>query len=238
MSGVLLSVAFYAILRYRTIIDAALGPGYTRTLLLIAAVASLAVAATLLIAQRDYKRLLAYSSIEHMGLIALGSAFGAKLGMAAALLHVLGHGLAKAVAFCSAGRILHATGTSEIAMVRGLGASQPELAGIFGVSLVALLGLPPFSIFASELGIARAGLATGHGWITAAAFILILIAFAAIARHATSMLLGPSEPESTSDGGGGLVLLGVGLAAAAILGLYLGPLQQVLDAAASIAGGH
>lgn len=244
MSGVLLSVAFYAILRYKTIIDTALGPGYTRALLLITALASLTVAATLLIAQRDYKRLLAYSSIEHMGLIALGTAFGAKLGMAAALLHVLGHGLAKAVAFCSAGRILHATGTSEIAMVRGLGAAQPALAATFGVSLIALLGLPPFSIFASELGIARAGVGTGHGWITAAAFTLILIAFAAIVRHVTAMLLGPPGPRSTSDSGGGpdsgggLAYLGIGLAAAAILGLYLGPLQQVLDAAASIAAGH
>ena len=98
MSGVLLSVAFYALLRYKVIADAALGPGYLRGLLLAGALLSLAVAASLLIAQRDYKRLLAYSSIEHMGLVALGAAIGTPLAVTAALLHILGHGLGKAVA--------------------------------------------------------------------------------------------------------------------------------------------
>lgn len=240
MSGVLLSVAFYAILRYRTVTDVVLGPGYTRTLLLIAALASLAVAASLLIAQRDYKRLLAYSSIEHMGLIALGTAFGVKLALTAVLLHVLGHGLVKAVAFCSAGTILHSTGTSSIGDVRGLATRQPGLAAAFGVSLVALLGLPPFSLFASELGIARAGFAAGHGWAVAVAFVLILVAFVAIARHGSGMLLGQPTPSPAHSGAAarGLIFLGLGLATAAALGIYLGPLGQVLDAAAVIAGGR
>lgn len=239
MSGVLLSVAFYAILRYKTITDAVLGPEYTRTLLLIAALASLAVAAALMIAQRDYKRLLAYSSIEHMGLIALGTAFGVKIAIAAALLHILGHGLAKAVAFCAVGHILHTTGSPEIEAVRGLAARQPALAATFGLSLIALLGLPPFSLFASELGIARGGLATRHGWAVAVAFALILLAFTAIARHAAAMLLGPPPSPSPSPRPKGLIVLSCGLAVAAVLGIYLGPLAQLLDAAATIvAGGH
>jgi hydrogenase-4 component F len=238
MSGVLLSVAFYAILRYRTIADSVLGPGYTRTFLIIAALASLVVAAMLLIAQRDYKRLLAYSSIEHMGLIALGAAFGVKLALAAALLHILGHGLAKAVAFCAGGRILQLVGSSTVEGVRGLAARQPALAAAFGASLIGLLGLPPFSLFASELGIARGGFTAGHGWVVAAAFTLVLVAFAAIARHAGAMLLGPAGPPPRAAPSGGLTVLAFGLAAAAILGLYLGPLDNVLQAAAVIAGGH
>jgi hydrogenase-4 component F len=239
MSGVLLSVAFYAILRYRTIADAVLGPGYTRTLLLIAALASLAVAAALLIAQRDYKRLLAYSSIEHMGLIALGAAFGLKFALAAALLHVLGHGIVKAVAFCSAGKILLTTDSSDISAVSGLAADQPALAATFGFGLIALLGLPPFSLFASELGIVRAGFASGLGWAVALALFLVLIAFAAIARHGTSMLLGPPSgpPSQHPNRIRGLTWLGLGLSIAAVLGVYLGPLHPVLDAAATIAGG-
>jgi hydrogenase-4 component F len=241
MSGVLLSVAFYAILRYKTIFDAVLGPGYLRTLLIVAALASLAVAAALLIAQRDYKRLLAYSSIEHMGLIALGAAFGAKLAVAAALLHILGHGIAKAVAFCGAGRILHVYATTDILGVRGLTARQPALAAVFATSLIALLGLPPFGPFASELGIARGGFLAGQGWVLAVAFALMLVASAAIVRHTTTMLL-TSDPESTSEkpSGGwmGLVAMTVGLVAVAILGLYLGPLQRLLDAATIVAGGH
>jgi hydrogenase-4 component F len=244
MSGVLLSVAFYAILRYRPIADTALGPAYVRTLLLTAALASLAVAATLLIAQRDYKRLLAYSSIEHMGLIALGTAFGVRIAIAAVLLHMLGHGLVKAIAFCASGQILHATGSPDIAAVRALAAREPRLAAAFGISLVALLGLPPFSLFTSELGVARAGFASGHGWAMAVAFTLILVAFAAIARHGVRMLLGPPDQTTAPTPlpgrvrGRGLAWLGIGLTAAAVLGVYLGPLNDVLDAATVVAGGR
>lgn len=245
MSGVLLSVAFYAILRYKAISDAVLGPGYTRTLLLIAGLASLAVAAALLIAQRDYKRLLAYSSIEHMGVIAIGAAFSTRLAIAAALLHILGHGLAKSVAFCASGGILHLTGTADIAGVRGLAARQPALAGVFGVSLVALLGLPPFSLFASEMAVARAGFDAGHGWAVTVAFGLLLVAFAAITRHAAGMLAGPPRPPSPSGSAGSasgspaVAALAVGLGVAAALGITLGPLSQLLDtAAALVAGGR
>jgi hydrogenase-4 component F len=238
MSGVLLSVSFYAILRYKTITDAVLGPSYTRNLLLIAALASLVVAAALLIGQRDYKRLLAYSSIEHMGLIALATAFGTPLAVAAALLHMLGHGLAKAVAFCSAGRVVAVTGSQRIDDVRGLGASQPALAATFGIGLVALLGFPPFSLFASELGIARTGLASGRGWAVGIAFGLVLVAFAAIARHAIAMLLGPAPLAAARGRSGGLVFLTAGLVAAAALGTTLGPLRPLLDAAAlTVVGG-
>jgi hydrogenase-4 component F len=238
MSGVLLSVAFYAILRYRTIADAVLGPAYARAYLLIGALASLALAAALLIAQRDYKRMLAYSSIEHMGLIALGAALGAKLALAAALLQILGHGLAKAIAFCASGRILEQFHTSTIDDVRGLGVRQPALAATFGVSLLALIGFPPFSIFASELGIVRAGFAAGYGWSIAIALVLVLIAFAAVVRHAGAMLLGPGATQPPAARMRGLGVLVIGLVAAAGLGVYLGPLNDLLRAAAVIAGGH
>lgn len=245
MSGVLLSVAFYAILRYKSITDAVLGPTYTRALLFTTALASLAVAAALLIAQRDYKRMLAYSSIEHMGLVALGTATGSRMAIAAVLLHILGHGLAKAVAFCGAGQILHLTGSPRIDAARGLAGPRPALAAAFGLGLLALLGLPPFSLFASELGIARAGLAAGHGWAIAAAFTLILVAFAALIRHGTTMLLGPPHTQLSTDGAdpasattfAGMAPLAAGLAGGALLGLTLGPLRHLLDSAATIAGG-
>jgi hydrogenase-4 component F len=238
MSGVLLSVAFYAILRYKTIFDVVLGTGYVRVLLTIAALASLAVAAALLIAQQDYKRMLAYSSIEHMGLIALAAAIGSRLAVAAALLHILGHGLAKAAAFTGAGSILHLYGSPRVDAVRAMATGRPVLAAAFGAALAALLGLPPFSLFSSELGIARAGLAGGAGWQTAAAFAIVLVAFAALVRLGTAMLLGTPGmqtvlPPGRSHAGPALAAL----AAAAVLGITLGPLQSVLDAAATIAGG-
>ncbi len=240
MSGVLLSVAFTALLRYQVIADAALGPAFTRGLLTGIALLTLALAAALLLAQRDYKRMLAYSSMEHMSLIALAAAVGSPLALAAALLHIAGHGLAKATAFCASGRILHLRGTSKIGRVRGLLAQFPWLGAVFGLAVVALLGLPPFGIFASELGLARAAFASGMGWAMAVALLLVLIAFAALATRTARMLLGPAPVPRTTDeaasaeSASALWPLCLGLAACAALGTALGPLADLLTQAAAV----
>ena len=241
MSGVLLAVAFYAILRVKVIADAALGTGFARTVIVLMALVSLALAATLLIAQRDYKRMLAYSSIEHMGLIALGAAAGSSLAMAAVLLHILGHGLAKTVAFLAAGRITQLTGSSSVASVHALGSTEPGLVAVFGIGVLALVGMPPFSIFASTLGIVRAGFADGLGWPTAIAMFLIMIIAAALMRHVSSMLLGPigaghERPVGDSTRRAVVVPLVLGLVVCAALGITLGPLQSLLTDAAAIVG--
>lgn len=239
MSGVLLSVAFYALMRYKVIADAALGPGYLRGLLLAGALLSLFVAASLLIAQRDYKRLLAYSSIEHMGVVALGVAIGTPLAVSAALLHILGHGLGKAVLFCGSGEILLSDGTTEITGVRGLLARRPLLGGVFGLGLLALLGLPPFSLFASELAIARAGVAEGLGWAVAAALVLMLVVFAAVLGHAQQMLLGEPtlEVEGHRTSAVSAATLVTGLAAVALLGVSIWPIERLLHAASRVVTG-
>jgi len=194
MSGVLLSVAAYALLRYRVIAAAALDPAFLRTLLLVVGIGSVAVAASLMIVQRDYKRLLAYSSIEHMGLVMIGLAVGTRLAVAALLLHILGHGLAKAVLFCASGEILDEAGTTQIAGVRGLLARRPVLAGTFVLGIAALLGLPPFSLFASELALARAAGVEGMIWVVGVALALLLVVFVAVARPVAGMLLGSHAP--------------------------------------------
>ncbi|MFF4548481.1 proton-conducting transporter membrane subunit [Streptomyces sp. NPDC001406] len=238
MSGVLLSVAFAAVLRYRVIADAALGPDFTRVLLAGIALLTLALAAGLLLAQRDYKRMLAYSSMEHMSLISLAAAIGSPLALSAALLHIAGHGLAKSVAFCASGSILQVTGTARIGRVRGLIAQVPRTAGAFGLAVVALMAFPPFSLFASELGIARAGFAAGAGlrWAMAAALLFVLVAFAALATRTARMLLGPGTPAEENPSAVGPLMLG--LAACAALGVATGPLTDLLDAAAQVIGGH
>jgi hydrogenase-4 component F len=235
MSGVLLSVAFYGLLRYKVIADAALGAGYLRGLLLAAGLLSLAVAASLLVAQRDYKRLLAYSSIEHMGIVALGAAVGTRLAIAAVLLHILGHGIAKAVLFCGSGELLLATGSTRIADVGGALAGLPIVGGTFGLGLVALLGLPPFSLFASELALARAGFAAGLGWAMAAALVLLLIVFAAVARQARRLLLDapPVAPAQRTPWTAAVPLVG-GIVACAGLGVTIWPLERLLQAAAAV----
>jgi hydrogenase-4 component F len=248
MSGVLLSVAFYAILRVKVISDAALGAGFVRVLLLGMALATLAVSASLLLAQRDYKRMLAYHSMEHMGLLALGTAAGSRLALAAVLLHILGHGLAKAVLFLASGRILQLTGSRLVGQVHGLAARDPVLAGLVGLGVLALLGFPPFSLFASEYGMFRAGFATGLGWPTAVALVLVLVITAALFGHAGHMLLGNPPAGAQAEGPGAAaapdrtaastaVTLGGGLVACAALGLAAGPLGDLLYLAADLLGG-
>jgi hydrogenase-4 component F len=240
MSGVLLSVSFYAVLRVKLISDAALGPGLARRLLLITALAGLLLAALLLIAQRDYKRMLAYSSMEHMGLLGVGTAAGGRLAMAAVLLHVLGHGLGKSVLFVGSGQILQATGTSHIGSVRGLLAARPVAAGAFGLGVVALIGMPPFSLFASQLGILRAAFADGLGWAAVLAVLLMLAAAAALLVHTSGMLLGPPQTAEAEDPEPGLsaVPLVTGLVACAVLGVTVWPVQSLLHAAAAVGAGR
>ena len=253
MSGVLLAVAFYAILRVKAIADVTLGTGFTRILLAVIALASLLVAATALIAQRDYKRMLAYSSIEHMGLLALGAAIGGPLATNAVLLHMLGHGLAKSTLFVSAGHILQATGTSQIAEVRALATRAPVIAGCFGAGVLALIGFPPFSLFASEFALARAGFGAGLGWLTATVFVLVLVIAATLVGHTSRMLLGPSPDGSSPDGprpdGPGVATatrtmtastvatLVVALTVCAFIGVSAPPLDHLLDLAADVLTG-
>ncbi|HWS58215.1 MAG TPA: proton-conducting transporter membrane subunit, partial [Actinotalea sp.] len=203
MSGVLLAVAFYAILRIQVIADVVLGPDLVRGMLLVGGLLSLAVAAALVLRQRDYKRMLAYSSIEHMGLLALGAAVGGRLALAAVLLHVLGHGLAKATLFVVAGRILAAEGSTRIEDVRALLARRPDLAVPFVAGMAALLGFPPFALFFSEVAIAVAGWQAGLGWAMGAALALLLVLFAGLSRATAAMVLGaPGDASRRSPGDG------------------------------------
>jgi len=234
MSGVLLAVAFYAVLRFKVVADGALGPFFPRALLVTVGLLSLGVAASLLVAQRDYKRMLAYSSIEHMGLVALGAAAGTPFAIAAVLLHVLGHGLTKAVLFLGSGEILSSEGTSEIAQVRALLARRPGLGGIFGLGLVSLLGLPPFSLFVSELGMFRAEVDVGLGWAAGIALACMVVVFAAMTSHARQMLLGSLATSESAARTPRIVVvpLATALGACALLGVLAWPLTPLLEAAA------
>jgi hydrogenase-4 component F len=163
-------------------------------------VRSLLLATALLLAQRDYKRLLAYFSIEHMALVAIGVAGGTPLAIAAALLHIVGHGLSKTVLFCGAGEILACEGTTRIADIRGLFVRTPVLAGLFAIGFAALLGLPPFSLFVSGIGLIRAGTEMGLGWATAAMLVLLLVIFVAVTVtiKASGILLGTPAQQATA----------------------------------------
>ncbi|MGZ4763852.1 MAG: proton-conducting transporter transmembrane domain-containing protein [Ilumatobacteraceae bacterium] len=241
MSGVLSAMSMYALLRLKVIADITLGAGFVRGLLLVAALLSLAVAASLMVTQRDYKRLLAYSSVEHMGLVALAAAIGSPLAISAALLHLIGHGLAKSVAFCSSGELLFATGTTHIDGVRGLLYQRPFIGATFGLSALALVAIPPFSIFASELAILRAGISDRLTWAIVIVAVLLLVIFAAVAVHSLNMLAGQA---ATGAGESSLtthlssitarIPMIAGLALAALLGITIWPISRLIDTAAKV----
>ena len=195
MSGVLLSVAMYAILRVQAVGAAHIGVGLVHGLLITFGLLSLAVAALLTLTQRDYKRLLAYSSIEHMGIIALGVGSGTSLGLIAALLHMLGHGLVKAAMFVVAGRLVNITGSSRIADVTGLLRRRPDLGWPWLAGSAALLGFPPFVTFFTEVAILVALTQAGLWWAAAGAALLLLVAFIGIVRQVLGMAMGTPGPQ-------------------------------------------
>ena len=239
MSGVLLSVAFYAILRIQALADPVLGPALIRGLLTAGALLSLTVSAALLLRQRDYKRMLAYSSIEHMGLMALGAAAGGPLALTAVLLHMLGHGLAKATLFVVSGRLLAVEGSPLVGDVRGLLVRRPGLALPWLAGTAALLALPPFSLFFSEVGIILGAWRAGLGVVAGLAVALLLVVFAALVRLVAAMTLGPSGTSLPPDRSthGPRVPLVLALGATAVLALVPGPFAALLTQAAGVLAG-
>ena len=190
MSGVLLAVALYAIVRWKGVVSAAVGPAFPNRLLVLLGILSLTIAAFSLVMQRNYKRMLAYSSIEHMGLMCVGLALGAP-GAIASMLHLLNHTLAKAAMFLLAGRVLARYRTTDIAGVSGLLRSMPGTGGLFLAGTLALVGLPPFGLFLSELALLRAGFAIGRPWLMGIVLALLTVACVGLVAHANRMLYGP-----------------------------------------------
>jgi hydrogenase-4 component F len=151
LAGVLETVAVYAVLRSKAIVDQALPPEFSGNLLMLFGFVSFAMAALFILIQRNYKRLFAYSSIEHMGLAMMGFGVGGVVGTFGGLFHLLNHALAKSLAFFSAGNVHRRFTTCEIDDVQGLAKAQPVTAVAMLVAGLALVGMPPFSTFASEV---------------------------------------------------------------------------------------
>ena len=233
MSGVLLAVALYALTRWKAVVDETLGTTFTSDLLITAGVLSVIVGALSLVVQRHYKRMLAYSSVEHIGLASVGIGLG-PLGTFAAFLHLVNHAAAKSMAFLLAGRILHRYQTTEIARVSGLLRAMPWTGSLFAAGVLALVGLPPFGLFVSEFLLVRAAIVAGRPWLAAALLFLVLIAFVSLFGHLNRMLYG-AVPEGVAVGerAGWKVATLAGCAVAlVVLGLVLpSPLTALIDGA-------
>jgi hydrogenase-4 component F len=153
LSGVHLNAAMYALMRTVSIVNRNLGSSlYTGRLLIAAGFLSILAAALFLLTQKDYKRLLAYSSIEHMGIVAIAVGVFSPLSLFAAFYHLVNHSFTKSMLFLTSGTVLQKFGTREIGKVGHLTKALPVTGPVFLLGLIALGGTPPFSLFSSELG--------------------------------------------------------------------------------------
>ncbi|HXE79284.1 MAG TPA: proton-conducting transporter membrane subunit [Vicinamibacterales bacterium] len=231
MSGVLLAVATYAIARWKSVVDSAVDPSFTNGLLLGFGLLSVAIGALSLVIQRHYKRMLAYSSLEHMGLVTVGLTLG-PAGMFAAWLHVMNHAVAKSASFLLAGRILHRYRTAEIAGVSGLMRVMPWTGGLFALGVLALVGLPPFGLFVSEYLLVQAAVVSRRWWLAAALLALLLTTFVSLISHLNRMLYGDAPDDVRGGEGSAWPLAALTLPAAllVVLGIALpSPLSSLID---------
>jgi hydrogenase-4 component F len=234
MAGGLTSCAFLGIARITQITIAAGLATFVQPILLAFGVVSLVVAAAFMIGQGDLKRLLAYSSVEHMGLLVLGLGLGG-VGPYGTVLHLVGNALTKGVVFLAVGNVVLATGSASADQAKGILHRLPVTGVLLLLGLFAVTGSPPFGLFLSEFTILNAAIAQGHPWIALAVVVLLAIIFVGMASVVLEVVYAPAEKpapaarESLMLVGGPAILLGAVL----VLGLYVpAPLHRLLAAAA------
>jgi len=242
LSGALLANAFYAILRFFEVTRLTAGAGFPRHVLLVFGTFSLVVAALFVLRQENYKRLLAYSTIEHMGVIAVGIGFGAPIAVAGALFHVINHAAAKGLAFFGSGSLVRRYGTKEIDRVRGAGSVLPFSGPMFLLAALALSAFPVSGIFRSEFQIVSGGFQSSRYFWVAVLIVFVNLAFFGVVLHAGRMVLTPARDAGAAIARGEVSWWMVGAMAACVvvvvgLGFYLpGGLASLLNHAAEIVG--
>ncbi len=189
-SGALLPVAFAVILKFKMITDAAVGPSFSQNLFIIFGLLSVAVASAIIFVSANYKRLLAYSSIENAGMMALGFGFGG-IGIFAAMLHMIYHSFIKSALFFLSGNLLLKYHSTKIAMVRGIINVIPATAALFLAGFLIVTGAPPFGIFFTKIFILSAGIKQ-YPLVVIAIIVCMTILFIGFLKHTTAMVFGPA----------------------------------------------
>jgi hydrogenase-4 component F len=239
LSGALLAVSFYAILRFYQVAIRTIGPAFPRDVLLAFGVASLALAALYVASQRDMKRLFAYSSVEHMGVLAIGMSFSAPIAVVGVLLHVLAHAAAKGTAFFGAGSVRRKFGTNDMNRIRGGIGALPWSGPMLVLAVLGLSAMPPFGIFRSEFLIVSGGLQDPRDTVAAVLVVGVTLAMLGLSWFTTKTMMTPS-PGATSRGEPSVWIVAsmvIGLAALATLGIHPpGQLSDLLTRAAAELG--
>ncbi len=236
-SGFLLNTALYCIMRFVPPVRHAVGDDFTNGLLMFFGTLSIVVAAGFIVFQRDAKRLLAYHSVEHLGIITLGFGLG-PLGTFAALFHTFNHSMCKSLAFFAVGRLGQRFGSHDMHLLSGaLRADRLWGLALLG-SVLALIGVAPFSIFMSEYQLLRAAVGSG-AWLVLVVFLAASsVVFVSALRHLIDMAYGDPQPElpAPSNGAGAVMVVVAPLALLLLLGLWmpLWFLHAIGDAAAAV----
>lgn len=191
LSAVLLNCALLIIIRFHVLVSLTVGEAFSSHILMVFGFLSVTVAAFLILVQRDMKRLLAYSSVENMGLIALGIGIGGPLGTLAAMLHTLNHSLAKTLLFCGSGNILLKYKSRDLNTVKGVLRVMPLTGALMAGGALALGGMPPFNVFLSELLTVTAGMSRGYLWLMILLMVVLTVVLAGLVRLIAKSILGP-----------------------------------------------
>ena len=241
LSGVSLKIALYALLRFHILTTACVDSAFSHHLLLGFGLFSMFLAAPFILVQRNLKRMLAYSSLEHVGLICTGIALNTPVTIFGALLHMGYHALTKPVLFFAAGNIHQTFHTLEFRLIgTGVVKVLPMTVLLMGLAAMAAVGLPPFGLFLSELTIISGGIAAGKVTVSALVLVALIACFCGILQQLTRILLGAPKRERTSDARptDGLAAMVLLLGALLVFSVWLpAPLLELMRQAAGIIGG-
>lgn len=221
LSGLLLNVALYAVVRSKVLVDGALGSHLAGNLMMGFGLLSVVMAAFFLSRQRDVKRMFAYSSIEHMGLMTFAFGMGGPVATFAGMLHMTVHSLTKSAIFFAVGHAAQKTGTQLMEDIRGLIKTNPTIGWGLAIGTLAILGMPPFGVFASEFMILTTAMHT-YPWTTPFLLAALGVAFAAIFGRVQTMVFGETTGQRLPHPPA-LVPVFVHLALVLLLGLYIPP---------------
>ena len=200
LSGVLLNCAMLGLIRFGIVAENTIHGALIQHLFIGFGLLSVFVAFPFILVQQDFKRMLAFSTVEHMGIIAVALGIGGTLGYSAALLQMLNHSMGKSMLFLSAGNVNQKYKTKQMTRVVGLLRMMPFTGLVFLIGMLAITGVPPFNIFTSEFTIFVAGFQQGHAVVTSILIFLIALIFAAMIFHVIKMVFGVDERERLSVG--------------------------------------
>jgi hydrogenase-4 component F len=241
LSGVSLKIAVYALLRFHILATRCLGPEFSSALLLCFGLFSMVLAAPFILVQGNLKRMLAYSSLEHVGLICTGIGLNTPVTIFGALLHMGYHALTKPVLFFAAGNIHQTFHTLKLRVIGpGVVTVLPGTVLLMGLAAVAAMGLPPFGLFYSELTVLSGGFAAGRTLASALALAALVAAFCGMLKQLTRILVGAPKVARASDGGkwGSLPAMVLLVAVLLLFSVWLPvPLLQLLRQATAVIGG-